>query len=309
MDLKQIDDQIVSIKKIIEFLEKHLQLLENIKKESPFLVLADKITRMESQLKFIEKNVIKTPLSSEDEELKTFTELRLLLKNNDWANAVDPDSMCLTEEDKIQRAENIIESTVGHYLENLKFLDFGCGEGHVNFVSINQKPSLSVGYDIVKQGTLEWEKESPLLTTNYSKVKSKAPYDIILVNDVIDHMDFNELIQNLKELSDKHTIFYVQCHPFSSRHGGHLYRQINKAFAHVIFTPKELEKMGFKLDSIKNYDVSFYKDKLMEHFDILLESTEEEYVENFFSKNEYIQKRMPVANKTSFLFFKLKNKR
>ena len=36
----------------------------------------------------------------------------------------------------------------------------------------------------------------------------------------------------------------MRCHPWCSRHGGHLYRQKNKAFAHLIFNDEELTKLG-----------------------------------------------------------------
>ena len=37
------------------------------------------------------------------------------------------------------------------------------------------------------------------------------------------------------------------------RHGGHLYRELNKAFAHLVFTPQEIEWMGIKQEFCNKY--------------------------------------------------------
>jgi hypothetical protein len=37
---------------------------------------------------------------------------------------------------------------------------------------------------------------------------------------------------------------YIRTHPWTGRHGGHLYRQLNKAFAHFLLTDDELSTLG-----------------------------------------------------------------
>ena len=39
-------------------------------------------------------------------------------------------------------------------------------------------------------------------------------------------------------------MIFVRFHPWTSRDGGHLYDQLNKAFVHLVFTPDELAQMG-----------------------------------------------------------------
>jgi len=38
-----------------------------------------------------------------------------------------------------------------------------------------------------------------------------------------------------------------------SRHGAHLYKQLNKAWVHLIFTEEELAKMGVKMEFVRKY--------------------------------------------------------
>ena len=38
----------------------------------------------------------------------------------------------------------------------------------------------------------------------------------------------------------------MRCHPWTSRHGTHLYKQLNKAYLHLVFSEDELYAMGLK---------------------------------------------------------------
>ena len=118
-----------------------------------------------------------------------FQKLTELLKSDAWPHAVDPALICdvTSEQDKEDRAEGILDIIIDINLENLKFLDFGCGEGHVVNHSRSQKPKLSVGYDIKKFDKWNnWEKSpNSLFTTDWNKAKTLGPYNIILMYDVI----------------------------------------------------------------------------------------------------------------------------
>lgn len=88
------------------------------------------------------------------------------------------------------------------------------------------------------------------LTTSWKEVVKKAPYDIIMLYDVLDHIEgpvsnIAKELKNIKSILRPGGSVYVRCHPFCSRHGTHLYQKINKAFIHLIFTEEELEKLGY----------------------------------------------------------------
>jgi 2-polyprenyl-3-methyl-5-hydroxy-6-metoxy-1,4-benzoquinol methylase len=137
-----------------------------------------------------------------------------------------------------------------------KFLDFGCGEGHV-VVEAAQKAKISVGYDIKDDN---WQRftlgENAILSTDWEKVKNHASYDAVLLYDVLDHLkDEDEAVSVLKNirdvLDDKGKIF-VRCHPWCSRHGTHLYQSINRAYLHLCLDEENITKLGYKfLPTIK----------------------------------------------------------
>lgn len=232
-----------------------------------------------------------------------FEQLKNLLNSEEWPEAVldfqivDENS----EEEKMDRAEGIVDILINEELENKKILDFGCGEGHSAKYASTQEKTTSVGYDLVKseKSKLLWENEEEnyLLTTNFEKVKEKGPYDIIMIYDVIDHCEdpINVLNQAKSLLSDNGKI-YLRCHPWCGRHGGHLYREINKAFVHIIFSDEELKELGIN-EQEPNIKVTFpiaEYHKFIEQANLKIENEDVEYqdVEDFFVKNPIITKRL-----------------
>lgn len=169
----------------------------------------------------------------------------------DPALIADPDS----EDDKITRANGILRVVIAEPITG-RFLDFGCGEGHV--VSQVFGAKVAVGYDILEQKWDNFKDLQPnmILTTSWDKVIENGPYDFILIYDVLDHMkDEEEVVSELKKIrvvmNDKGKIF-IRLHPWCSRHGMHLYSSINKAFLHLCLSKESLEKMGYKpLHTIK----------------------------------------------------------
>lgn len=175
-------------------------------------------------------------------------ELKSLLDSETWPQATfafqvtDENS----ESDKQDRAEGIANVLLPP-MKGKRFLDFGCGEGHlVRFVS--DETLVSVGYDISAAGDLSWESEGEgfLLTTDLKKVESKGPYDVILLYDVVDHVDgdISSVIKAAGSFLADEGVMILRCHPWSSRHGGHLYRKMNKAFVHLVLTPEEMGLLG-----------------------------------------------------------------
>ncbi|NJL34796.1 MAG: hypothetical protein HC893_14275 [Chloroflexaceae bacterium] len=106
-----------------------------------------------------------------------FVSLKSLLASDAWPKAVDPNLICdqESETDKISRAEGILELLVEKDLKDRKFLDFGCGEGHVAYKALVQEPTISVGYDI--KASSHWSNfgsnNKLLFTDNYDVVEKK----------------------------------------------------------------------------------------------------------------------------------------
>lgn len=184
-----------------------------------------------------------------------FEALKELVMAESWPAAVDPALICnvTSEQDKEDRAEGILDLIIDVHLENLSFLDFGCGEGHVVKKSIKQKPKIAVGYDVVESPRWAgWEKQDNMVFgTNWEEVVKHAPYNVILLYDVLDHMEGDtakivETLRKIKALMAPNAKVFARCHPWCSRHASHMYHELNKAYVHLVFTPEELESMGYK---------------------------------------------------------------
>ena len=133
-------------------------------------------------------------------------------------------------------------------LKGLKFLDYGCGEGHCAHLSADYETTLSVGYD---RSTHEnWNnfasKPNLKITNIFQEVQDNGPYDVIILFDVIDHLEGEsptQVLSKLKSILSPTGKIYMRCHPFTSRHATHLYHDINKAYVHLVFTPEELKSL------------------------------------------------------------------
>jgi 2-polyprenyl-3-methyl-5-hydroxy-6-metoxy-1,4-benzoquinol methylase len=236
-------------------------------------------------------------------ELCQFDDLKTLLNSSEWPDAVFKVQIAdeNSEDDKKERAEGIADVILPS-LDQKKFLDFGCGEGHVAKYAA-KNANLSIGYETEKNPSsqLEWEekKENLLLTTDFEKVKAEGPYDIILIYDVLDHAKGESMTQVLEKaksvLSDEGNI-YLRCHPWASRHGGHAYRKINKAFVHLVLSEEELKEMELELEFNNKvlYPLATYL-KAIEDAGLAKVNEEEidfQDVEPFFSENAVVKERL-----------------
>jgi len=195
-----------------------------------------------------EFEILKTLLHS-DKDQGEFEILKTLLHSDNWPAAIDPKLICNTEseEEKFTRAEAIIDLVMKDYLDGLAFLDFGCGEGHVVTKSKSEKPRIALGYDI--KSYANWTDD---MTTDWDRIKENGPYNVILMYDVLDHMigTSSEIVETLKKvksiLNQENGKLYVRAHPWTSRHGTHLYQSINKSYIHLVFTEEEIKEMGYE---------------------------------------------------------------
>lgn len=256
---------------------------------------------MKKKKKKVAKAPAQTSAEAQPFNLEEFETLKTMLASPDWPLAVDADLICSPEsdQDKLNRADGILDVIVGVNLNGKRFLDFGCGEGHTVEQSLKQTPAFSVGYDIENQNwSNRTENQNTLYTTNWEDVAKNGPYDVILVYDVIDHIPKPEVIENLKKLRSvmqpKGRVF-VRCHPWFSRHATHLYRQINKAYVHLVFTKEELEMLNYKGMYITRMELpmkSYMKMFANSGFNVRRAFVTKRNIESFFKEQPLITTRI-----------------
>lgn len=285
------------INQMISNLEEITNYLKSLKKEESNV--------NESVQKQNEAPVVEKPPQPEK---GSFEHIKTTLMEK-WPNAVEPYLICdqSSDDDKCDRATGILEVLINENLDDKKFLDFGCGEGHVAKVASNES-KVAVGYDIEKQGSLQWEKHKDfLLTTNMKMVKKYGPYDVILLYDVIDHVvgqTAEELLKTAAELLAEDGKIYFRGHPWCSRHGGHIYQDLNKAFAHLVFTEEELESLGVKIPKFSDrkviHPISSYR-RMIQSAGLkrVSEAAHETKVEPFFERYPAISDRIKAHWKSS----------
>jgi len=181
----------------------------------------------------------------------TFEALKDLLGSGQWPQAAPDFLICEeSDKDKYERAEGIL-AYMGQDIKGKKFLDFGCGEGHVAQKAVELGAESAIGYDTKQLGGLTWDSQTGncLLTTDIEKAKAGGPYDLILLYDVLDHSeDPVNILATARDMLAPQGRIYVRCHPISSRHATHLYKKINKAYIHLVFTDDELKQLGYEND-------------------------------------------------------------
>ncbi len=230
-----------------------------------------------------------------------FDRITELLKSESWPEAVFPAQIAdlNSEADKEERAQGISNILLPP-LDGKKFLDFGCGEGHLARHA-SKEASFSVGYDIriPEASPFEWNsaRDSTLLTTDFELVKDGGPYDVILLYDVIDHCESpSDVLGMAKSVLAPEGRIYMRCHPWCSRHGGHAYRAINKAFVHLVLSEEELKSMGVEVEPTINVvrPLDTYG-RIIDRSGLVLDSELEldhQDVESFFSETPLVTKRI-----------------
>lgn len=193
------------------------------------------------------QNVQDTPIQL---DFSGFESLKQILRSDKWPEAVNKNLICdpNSDKDKTERGRGILELMIEEDLKGLKVLDYGCGEGHCAYLSSEYDTTASVGYDIVEYpqwGTFE-AKNNTTITTDWGFVVSNAPYNVVILFDVIDHLKNEsptEVLRKLGQLLTPEGKIYMRCHPITSRHGTHLYHDLNKAYVHLVFDDNELKEL------------------------------------------------------------------
>lgn len=236
-------------------------------------------------------------LPQTDHYEQNIRDVRNMLEGNEWPEAVPEELICKNDDEKSRaRAAGILDLLVAEHLKSKRFLDYGCGQGHVIPQALEREASFAFGYD-VNLKDLKFSAER--FTSNFEEVKKNAPYDIILIHDVLDHITvvnpIEALLQAKSVLSNNGRV-YVRNHPWSSRHGGHLYMQKNKGFLHLVCDSVELMRMN-GLQCEHNIQVvtplETYRYWFQEAgFKVISEIPIRDKVEDFFLKPGLINERL-----------------
>ncbi len=162
-----------------------------------------------------------------------------------WPEAVPP-FLCenkVSDEDQINRANAILDMMVDRNLEGKTFLDFGCGEGWLAQEASKRGLVEVVAYDIkIEPG---WKKRKGVGFTDKFSDLPQIHFDFVMLYDVLDHcQDPVELMAQVRSCLKPEGVVYVRCHPWTARHGNHIYKQgINRAYWHLFLSWEELKEL------------------------------------------------------------------
>ena len=179
-----------------------------------------------------------TPRGPKEPPADLDRKLKKLLYSDKWPASIDKARACGADSDydKMERAHAILDQCVDRLASGLRVLDFGCGQGHVAYAASLEGASIAVGYDPERQGWPQFPATGNLvLTQDKNILDDYAPFDVIIIHDVLDHAELPlEILLEAKELLSRHGRIYVRCHPSSSPHGDHNYSKLDRAYSHLL---------------------------------------------------------------------------
>lgn len=235
---------------------------------------------------------IKFDIQDKDSFLSDVFDNMDLIFGASWVEAVS-ESLIVNEKDDSEtkaRAKSIVElmSPEERSIQNLKILDFGCGDGKTSQELLEKQASKVIGFDI--QESKKWEsKDNLIYTTDYKLVQENAPYDFILGYNVLDYVEKPEqTLRNLGEMLNNHGSISLRMFPWIGRFGGDLHKQINKAFIHLVFPENILKEKGYDIP-FKNkviHPIMTYRNWIKyANLEIIKEEKDMQEVEKFFLDN------------------------
>lgn len=179
------------------------------------------------------------------------------VNSEEWPHAVHP-NLILTDKGDTEKQFRALQvagiiNAAGVEFKDKRVLDLGCGEGHV-VTEIARQAEFTLGFDIIHDNSWDKKRETAVvqnLKCEYSSdplfVEGQDNFDVIVLFDVLDHaikLEPGDLLAWCAGMLAPDGIIFVRFHPWTSRSGGHLYDQLNKAFVQLVLTPDELAKMG-----------------------------------------------------------------
>ena len=216
----------------MEEMDELIQTVENVKK--PIQIAAP-----------VETPIVETTIPPVEQLSEARQKhIQELMAIESWPKAIpDIHVKAPTDKDKKARAIAVMDMTLDRSIEGLKFLDFGCGEGWVAQEAKRRGAESSVGYDIHRNE--KWKDVGGarfIHTLGPLKVHS---FDVVMLYDVLDHcFDVDEVMSTVHSVVNENGVVYVRCHPWTSLHATHLYKQgINKAYMHLFLTWDEIKSL------------------------------------------------------------------
>lgn len=269
--------------------------LEDIKKSQESSYLWE-LNKVKQELADIKHQLQKYGLPEVSHYESEYRAVQELVRGDDWPQAVNTTSICISDDMAFQRAKAILDLVIGEQVKGRRFLDYGCGQGHVVMEASTREPTVAIGFEIDPSKP---KFKHPFFVNNFELVRPSGPFDIVLIYDVLDHLVGINPVAALKQLQEvltQDSMVYVRTHPWSARHGGHLYEQINKAYLHL--TMDEVELMRFQGYSCEHNlkvvtPLETYRQWFKEAgYNILSESPIRQPVDEFFKKASYAKERL-----------------
>ena len=193
----------------------------------------------------------------------------------------------------------------------------------VNWIEMNGLPDVvSFDHDLCHKIDESLHDPNIISTDNFRIVEQFAPYDYIIINDVLDHLDKPVFwLKRLTPLLNKtNSRMFVRCHPWTSRNGTHLSHQMNKAYLHLLLSDDELGTLGIKnkftrkiTDGLESYKRFFEESslKILTHR-IYTKSLDVEFMKNAiivqrFKNNTHLEKSLYETLEIEYIDFELKH--
>lgn len=171
-----------------------------------------------------------------------------------WPIAVNPHTIVLTPEQKKHRTRCILSSMIQWDMNDKKLLDFGCGDGSLVELALDNNIN-AIGYDPCVKNNTEF------ITNNWDDVVNNAPYDTIICYDSLDHVlvDCHDLFCKLADLLVHGGKMVMRLHPYTSIHGTHLYNTLNMAYIHLFLNGAQIRNLGgVETKAFKTYNPERY---------------------------------------------------
>jgi 2-polyprenyl-3-methyl-5-hydroxy-6-metoxy-1,4-benzoquinol methylase len=245
------------------------------------------VNRLSDRFNLLEQQLVKHGLPKIDYYDHEFTTVRKLAEGNQWPLAVE--DIVRNDTYEIAKANNILDMIVIDNLAGKRVLDYGCGSGTLVAEIEKRDAALVVGYDI--KGPSEHREAKKIFTKDKVVVANHAPYDFIILYDVLDHTE--DPVGNLKfieEISTPQTKIIVRNHPFCARHGKHLFTTLNRAFLHMFFDDMELTRLcgytGIYTQPVLRPMIEYRRWLSHTNFETVMETPITTPVESFFTDPE-----------------------
>jgi len=296
LNMNKIHELSVGIEHHLRQFEKSIPALREIKQSLDALKQAKdneiiwEIRLLREEIESMKTHLSRYGLQEASKYEKQLNDIKTELNSDRWPIAVDPQAIC-TREDLVMRAEGILDIVISEDVKDRSFLDFGCGEGHVVTIAKN-RGAQAIGFDIKPN-------DSDLITDDFDIIRKKGPYDIILLHDVLDHIEQTDpitIMGQIASITQPNSKIYIRNHPWCARHGSHVYEQTNKAFVHLVLDDVELTRLcGCQADyNIKvTRPLETYRHWFASAgFEIISEVVMRKEVEDFFLSPSHVQQRI-----------------